>query len=218
MPGLGILSNQAQVHEGKAPSDGELIAEVLAGQTGAFTEIVSRHRGWVERLCSRFFSDREMVRDMAQESFIRTFAGLSGYRQEMPFRAWLRAVVANVCYDELRRRQRRPEDLLPDLEQSELAWAQLVNEASPEDIAEAAEARQEAQSLARKLLDALRPDDRMVITLKETEGLSVGEIANLMGWSEAKVKIRAFRARQLMRRRAEQIFTLRRSAVIRWTA
>jgi RNA polymerase sigma-70 factor, ECF subfamily len=158
-------------------------------------------------LCHRFFSDREMVRDLSQESFIRAFAGLASYRAEMPFGAWLRAIVANICYDELRRRQRRPEDLVADFSGPESTWVQLVNEATPEQIVDAAEQRQEAHELAHRLLDSLRPEDRMVMVLKETEERSVREIAEIMGWSEAKVKIRAFRARQLMRKRAERILS-----------
>src|SRR6266852_2962449 len=110
-------------------SNEELIAEVLGGRTAAFAELASRYRDKVERLCQRFFSDREMVRDLAQESFIRAFTGLSSYRAEMPFLGWLRAIVANACYDELRRRQRRPEDLVADFTAPERAWVQLVTEA-----------------------------------------------------------------------------------------
>jgi RNA polymerase sigma-70 factor, ECF subfamily len=186
-------------------SDDELIAEVRGGRTAAFAELAGRYRERVERLCQRFFSDREMVRDLTQESFIRAFAGFSTYRAEMPFLGWLRAVVANVCYDELRRRQRKPEELVADFDAAEANWIQLVNDASPERIVEAAEQRREAHELAHKLLDSLRPDDRMVMVLKETEDLSVGEIARIMGWSEAKVKVRAFRARQSMRKQAERI-------------
>jgi RNA polymerase sigma-70 factor (ECF subfamily) len=82
-----------------------------------------------------------------------------------------------------------------------------VNEAAPEQIAEAAERQREAYILARRLLDALRPEDRMVMVLRECEELSVGEIAEIMGWSEAKVKIRAFRARQAMRRQADRLLS-----------
>jgi RNA polymerase sigma-70 factor (ECF subfamily) len=188
-----------------AKPDEKLIAEVLAGHTEEFSELASRYRDKVDRLCQRFFSDREMVRDLSQESFIRAFAGLSSYRAEMPFLGWLRAIVANVCYDELRRRQRRPEDLVADFSAPERTWVQFVNEATPEEIVDAAEQRQEAHDLAHRLLDSLRPDDRMVMILKETEDRSVSEIAAIMGWSEAKVKIRAFRARRLMRRNAERI-------------
>jgi RNA polymerase sigma-70 factor (ECF subfamily) len=182
-----------------------LIAEVLAGQTAAFSELTSRHRGKVERLCQRFFSDQEIVRDLAQESFIRAFTRLDTYRAEMPFGGWLRAITANVCYDELRRRHRRPEEFVGDFSSAEHNWAQLVNTASPEEIVSAAEQRREAHDLAHRLLDALKPDDRMVMVLKETEDLSIGEIAEILGWSEAKVKIRAFRARQAMRSLAEKI-------------
>ncbi|MGH8012482.1 MAG: RNA polymerase sigma factor [Candidatus Binataceae bacterium] len=195
--------------------DEELIAEVLGGETAAFAELAARYRTRVERLCQRFFSDHEMVRDLAQESFIRAFAGLSTYRAEMPFFGWLRAIVANACYDELRRRQRRPEELIADFGAPERTWVQLVSDATPEQIVEAAEQRREAHDLAHRLLDSLRPEDRMVMVLKESEELSVSEIAATMGWSEAKVKIRAFRARQAMRKQAERILANRRGRMAR---
>jgi RNA polymerase sigma-70 factor, ECF subfamily len=198
-----------------ATSDDELIAAVLAGQTAEFAELAARYRDKIERLCQRFFSDREMVRDLAQESFIRAFTGLSSYRAEMPFLGWLRAIVANVCYDELRRRQRRPEDLVADFTAPDRVWVQLVTAATPEEIVDAAEQRQEAHDLAHRLLESLRPEDQMVMILKETEDRSINEIAQMMGWSEAKVKIRAFRARQSMRRQAERILSARRNRVER---
>lgn len=207
---LGALAAKLRLRSPAVVTDEELIAEVLAGGTTAFAELASRYRDKVERLCQRFFSDREIIRDLTQESFIKAFTGLSSYRAEMPFGGWLRAIAANVCYDELRRRQRRPEDLVADFSAPEYTWVQLVNEATPEEIVAAAEQRREAHDLAHRLLGTLRPDDQMVMTLKETEELSVTEIARVMGWSEAKVKIRAFRARQLMRKQAERILSGRR--------
>ncbi len=209
------IARQACVGSPAVRPDDELIAEVLAGETAAFAELASRYREKVERLCHRFFGDPEIVRDLAQESLIRAFTKLSTFRAEMPFGAWLHAVVANVCYDELRRRQRRPEDLVADFSAPEYTWAHLVNEASPEEIVSAAEQRQEAVDLAHRLLDSLRPEDRTVMILRETEDLSVAEIAKIMDWSEAKVKIRAFRARQIMRKRAEQILSTRRRRALR---
>ena len=207
---LGALAAKLRLRSPAVATDEELIAEVLAGGTTAFAELASRYREKVERLCQRFFSDREVVRDLAQESFLKAFTGLATYRAEMPFGGWLRAIAANVCYDELRRRQRRPEDLVADFSSPEHTWIQLVNEATPEQIVAAAEQRREAHDLAHRLLETLRPDDQIVMILKETEELSVSEIAQVMGWSEAKVKIRAFRARQLMRRQAVRILSGRR--------
>jgi RNA polymerase sigma-70 factor (ECF subfamily) len=185
--------------------DEELITEVLAGQTDSFSELAGRHRQRVERLCRRFFSDEEMARDIAQESFIRAFTALATYRAEMPFGGWLRAIVVNLCYDELRRRRRRPEELVGDFSAPEVQWMQLVNGATPEQIVGEAEERRESYNLAHRLLDTLKPEDRMVMVLKESEELSVSEIAETLGWSEAKVKIRAFRARQALRKQAERI-------------
>jgi RNA polymerase sigma-70 factor, ECF subfamily len=207
-PKLGSWSEAVQ-------PDDELIAEVRSGHTAAFAELASRYRDRVERMCQRFFSDREIVRDLAQESFIRAFAGLSTYRAEMPFLGWLRAIVANVCYDELRRRRRRPEELIADFSGPEANWVQLVDHSSPEKIVEAAEQRREAHTLAHRLLDSLRPDDRMIMVLRESEGLSVDEVAKIMGWSEAKVKIRAFRARQFMRKQAETILSQQQGRVVK---
>jgi RNA polymerase sigma-70 factor (ECF subfamily) len=198
-----------------APADEELIAEILGGKTAAFAELAARYREMVQRLCRRFFTDTEMAQDLAQESFIRAFANLPAFRVEMRFGGWLRAIVVNACYDELRRRQRRPEELVADFSSPERAWVQLVSEATPEEIVAAAEQRQEAYDLAHKLLDSLRPEDRVVMILKATEDLSISEIGQTMGWSEAKVKIRMFRARQSMRKQAERILTTRRGRAVR---
>jgi RNA polymerase sigma-70 factor (ECF subfamily) len=193
--------------------DDELIAEVRSGQTAVFAELASRYRNRVERLCERFFPDRDVVRDLTQESFLRAFAGFSTYRADMPFLGWLRAIVANVCYDELRRRRRRPVELIADFSAAEANWIHLVEHSTPEQIAAAAEDRREAHILAHRLLDSLRPDDRMVMVLRESEELSVEEVAAIMGWSVAKVKIRAFRARQSMRKQAEAILSQSRPRV-----
>ena len=212
---VAALSSKLRMWSEAVRPDDELIAEVRNGNTAAFAELSSRYRDRVERLCQRFFSDREVVHDLAQESFIRAFAGLSTYRAEMPFAGWLRAIVANVCYDELRRRRRRPEELIADFSGPEANWVQLVDHSTPEQILEAAEQRREAHSLAHRLLDSLRPEDRMVMVLRESEELSVEEVASIMGWSVAKVKIRAFRARQFMRKQAESILSQGRRRLVK---
>jgi len=185
--------------------DDELIADALSGQPAAFSELAMRHRARVERLCQRFFSDPEIARDLAQECFIRAYTGLSTYRKELPFGGWLRAIVTNLCYDELRRRRRRPEELVGDFTAPEVQWMHLVSEATPEQIVAEAEQRREAHALAHRLLETLKPEDRTVVIMKDSEGMNVREIAQAMGWSAAKVKIRAFRARQAMRQQAERL-------------
>jgi RNA polymerase sigma-70 factor (ECF subfamily) len=199
-----------QAASGPVLSDEQLVVEVLRGRHAAFAELASRHRARVERLCRRFFADPEVVRDLSQDAFIKAFTGLPGYRLEESFAGWLRAIVVNVCYDELRRRHRHPEESVADFSSPAVAnWVQLVNTATPEEIVEAAETRREAHDLAHQLLATLRPEDRLVLVLRESEEMSVAEIAKLVGWSTAKVKIRAFRARQTMRKQAERILAAR---------
>lgn len=190
--------------------DENLVAEVRAGDTAAFAELANRHRRRIEHLCRRFFADSELVRDLTQECFLRAFAGLGSYRAEMPFAAWIRTIAVNACYDELRRRRRKPEELVADFSGGELEWVELVNQASPEELAGNAEERREAYTLAHRLLDSLRPEDRLVLVLKDSEEMGVQEIAETMGWSEAKVKIRAFRARQALRKQANRMMGARR--------
>jgi len=193
------------------PSDEQLVVEVLSGRHAAFAELASRHRQRVERLCRRFFSDPEVVRDLSQESFIKAFTGLKSYRLEESFPGWLRAIVVNVCYDELRRRRRHPEESIADFSSPAVCnWAELVSTATPEEIVATAETKREAYDLAHHLLDSLKPEDRTVLILRESEAMSVAEIAKIVGWSTAKVKIRAFRARQSMRKQAERILAARK--------
>ncbi len=185
--------------------DDELIAGALGGEQAAFSELTARYRPRIERICQRFFSDPELARDIAQECFIRAYTALSTYRREMPFAGWLRAIVTNLCYDELRRRRRRPEELVSDFSAPEAQWMRLVEEATPEEIVAEAEGRREAHDLAHRLLDSLRPEDRAVLIMKDSEGMQVSEIADTMGWSQAKVKIRAFRARQALRKSVQRM-------------
>jgi RNA polymerase sigma-70 factor, ECF subfamily len=201
----GVLAFKRFARNVAEPSDQELVAQALGGEPAAFASLASRHRGRVERICQRFFTDSEQVRDLAQETFIHAYGGLKGYRAEIPFPAWLRAIAINLCYDELRRRRRRPEDLVGDFTASEANWVSLVNTATPEQIVQEAEERREAKLLADRLLATLKPEDRLVLTLQNGEDLSVSEIAEIVGWSEAKVKIRAFRARQALRRQAARL-------------
>jgi RNA polymerase sigma-70 factor (ECF subfamily) len=196
-------------------ADVALVAEVRAGDTAAFAELASRHRRRIEHLCRRFFSDVELVRDLTQECFLRAFAGLASYRAEMPFAAWIRTIAVNACYDELRRRRRKPEELVADFAGGEVEWLELVNHASPEELTGEAEERREAYTLAHRLLDSLRPEDRMVLVLKDSEEMGVSEIAETLGWSEAKVKIRAFRARQILRKQASRMLGARRFGIFK---
>jgi RNA polymerase sigma-70 factor (ECF subfamily) len=185
---------------GAGPSDAELVLEVRAGEESAFEELFRRHRRRVALIASRFFRRREQIEEVVQESFAKAFFALGEFsnRQAESFGAWLARIAFNVCYDELRRLKRRPESSLSELDEDEAA--RLRARARPGSDARGVESEAVSRELASKLLARLSPEDRLVLVMLEVEGLSTAEIAEVMGWSVSKVKVRAHRARAHLRR------------------
>ncbi|MGH9897251.1 MAG: RNA polymerase sigma factor, partial [Pyrinomonadaceae bacterium] len=131
---------------------------------------------------------------------IKVFTALGDYSGDRgtSFAAWISRIAVNTCYDALRRVQRRPERLISELSEDEAVWlnSRLRSEGAGDDIEMAAIAR----DLSRKLLSRLNPEDRLVLTLLDVEGLSMPEIAAAIGWTVPKVKVRAYRARISLRK------------------
>jgi RNA polymerase sigma-70 factor (ECF subfamily) len=185
------------------PSDAELVSGARAGREDAedaFEELFRRHRRRVALIASRFFRRREQIEEVVQESFAKAFFALGEFsnRQAESFGAWLARIAFNVCYDELRRLKRRPESSLSELDEDEAAWLRERARAAPD--ARSVETEAVSRELAAKLLARLAPEDRLVLVMLDVEGLSTAEIAEAMGWSVAKVKVRAHRARGRLRR------------------
>ena len=195
-------------HAGEAPpfgleheaSDEALVAAIRAGDETAFETLFERYKRRVARIAGRFFHTREQVEDVLQESFTKAYFALPDFtgRREQSFSAWLTRIVVNSCYDELRRSKRRAESSLTEMADDERDWleTQLRAAGSTSDIENTAVSR----DLAHKLLARLVPEERLLLTLLDAEGLSVAEIAEAMNGSVSKVKVRAHRARAHLRR------------------
>ena len=182
-------------------ADAELAALARGGDESAFEELFRRHRRRVALIASRFFRQREQVEEVVQESFTKAYFALGefGGGRDASFAAWLARIAFNTSYDELRRQKRRPEGALEDLTEEESS--RLAERLRPGSDAEGAAV---SRDLASKLLARLSPEDRLVLVLLDVEGLSVAEIAELMGWGGSKVKVRAHRARAHLRRVLER--------------
>ncbi|MET0646708.1 MAG: sigma-70 family RNA polymerase sigma factor [Pyrinomonadaceae bacterium] len=182
-------------------ADAELAALARGGDESAFEELFRRHRRRVALIASRFFRQREQVEEVVQESFTKAYFALGefGGGREASFAAWLARIAFNTSYDELRRQKRRPEGALEDLTEEESS--RLAERLRPGSDAEGAAV---SRDLASKLLARLSPDDRLVLVMLDVEGLSVAEIAGLLGWTGSKVKVRAHRARAHLRRVLER--------------
>jgi RNA polymerase sigma-70 factor (ECF subfamily) len=181
-------------------ADAGLVARARAGDEDAFEELFKRHRRRVALIAGRFFRNRQQIEEVVQESFTKAFFALGEFsnRQDASFAAWLARISFNACYDELRRQKRRPESALSEVTDEEAA--RLREHLGAERPSGDAESAAVSRDLALKLLSRLSPEDRLVLVMLDVEGLTVAEIAGLMGWSASKVKVRAHRARAHLRR------------------
>jgi RNA polymerase sigma-70 factor (ECF subfamily) len=184
------------------------VSQAREGDDSAFEEIVRRHSARVFHVISRFFRSRSQVEDMAQEVFLKAYTELSSYEGRGSFEGWLSRIATNTCLNELRSRKRHPESLVSDLTEDENSWLEnlpaAVSVESPERNVIIAD-------LTEKVLSKLSPDDRVVLTLMDGEDLSVKEVAELTGWSQANIKVKAFRARRRMRKLLEELLGKRNS-------
>lgn len=170
---------------GDATAEEVLVAASRRGDQQAFGALVRAHERRVFRLAGRFFRHREDAEEVAQETFLRAWSKLGGYRADAPFEHWLTRICLNCCYERLRRRQPRMEEL-------------------PESTA--APTRDPSAGLeVERLLRRLSPADRFVLLLLDGEGWAVEEIARKLGWTTTNVKVRAHRARKRLRRVLEEV-------------
>jgi RNA polymerase sigma-70 factor (ECF subfamily) len=183
------------------PTDAELIAAVLNGETACFEPLVAKYSPRLFATARRYARRESEVEDIVQEIWAKAFQKLSSFRGEAPFEHWLMRLAVRTCYDFLRDHQRNREMTFTELSEPESEWLDRFA-AAPESASEEAAA---VRQLIERVLDMLSPPARLVITLLEIEDRSVKEIAALTGWSVPLVKVRAFRARAEMRKCLQRI-------------
>jgi RNA polymerase sigma-70 factor (ECF subfamily) len=176
--------------------DRALILRCLAGDKQAFEPLVKRHSGHVFRILHRFFSDRMVIEDIAQEVFLKAYTALEAYRQERPFEHWLAKIAVNMCYQHLR--TNRHERLRPESDFSAQEISMLQEKSfTPfrSDKRDPAE-RLMLRTTVEKIMQHLSAKEKMVLILSEVEGMSVQEIAELMEISSINVKVIKVRGRK----------------------
>jgi RNA polymerase sigma factor (sigma-70 family) len=176
-----------------------------AGDESAFAEVMRRYGPRVFRVASRFFRRREQVEEVAQEVFLKAFTQLESFEGRGSLEGWLARIAANTCLNILRGAKRRPEMTASDMSEDEAAWldGKLADVATERH--RAAERAVVAADLTDRVMGTLSPEDRMVLMMIDGEDASIKDVAELMGWSESNVKVRAFRARRRMREAVERL-------------
>ena len=195
------------------PGDIELVRAFQGGNVGAFDQLFLRYHHAINGLTNRLVRDPLLAEDLTQETFFRVLRSLERVDESFNFSAWIHRIATNLCYDELRRRKRGqapqgeegprasssvigiedPDELLGTLASKDMAG-------DPEDALAMRELRREVWEVASRL-----PENyRMVLTLRELQGLNYSAIAAVMGLSESAIETLLHRARR--RFKAEYLY------------
>ena len=154
-------------------ADSAVVARARRGDTAAFDQLYVKHRDKVYTLCLNLCGNRDQAEDLLQETFVRAYRALPGFRGHSEFTTWLHRIVVNLCHEAARRSQRR-------------ADAPAV----------AADADTEVVDNVRAALMRLRPQHRVVLVLRYHQSLSYREISEVLKWSLARVKVTLHRAKR----------------------
>jgi RNA polymerase sigma-70 factor (ECF subfamily) len=174
--------------------DQKLVVRVQKGDKTAFDLLARKYQHKVAKLVSRYVRDRREVEDVTQEALIKAYRAIGGFRGESAFYTWLYRIAVNTAKNYLESQGRRPPGSDVEIEGAELieSGEGLRDQATPE--------RQmltnEIATTVHRVLEHLPPDLRTAITLREIEGMSYEEIAEVMDCPIGTVRSRIFRARE----------------------
>lgn len=192
-PAVGAVLGRVSKPVGPA-DDRELVCRAQGEDKEAFEELIRRHQHRVFAVASGILRKREDVEDIAQQVFVKAYFSLKRFDQRAAFSTWLYKITVNECWDLLRKKKVRPlvyeSDLSEEQARQVITSEEKVNPGP--DISEQIEARENVE----RLLEGLDERDRLMLMLKEVEGYSIEEIADVLNLNGNTVKVRLFRARR----------------------
>jgi RNA polymerase sigma-70 factor (ECF subfamily) len=183
-----------------ARTDEELVTRSQTGDSDSFNQLILRWERPIYALAYRVIGREEDARDVCQETFLRAYRALPGFKGEAKFSSWLYRITLNLCRDWIRKQRRAPVSQMPeDVDLLEMAAATGPTE-SIEDLA----ARRELTAVVAEAMALLPAEQRTAIILKEYHGMTFQEIADLQGCPLSTVKTRLYQGLSVLRRHLEQ--------------
>jgi len=190
---------------GVPPSEGALIAALKRGEDKAFETLVRQHGDYLYRVALRVTRSENEAGEAVQEAFISAFRGIGGFEARSTLKTWLHRLVVNSALTRLRSIERRSEvpidELVPGIED--------VREEPEWDFVESVEVAVERDSVraaVTQAMDRLPDRYRTLLTLRDVEGFSTHEVAQLLGETEGNVKVRLHRARAALKTLLEPLY------------
>jgi RNA polymerase sigma factor (sigma-70 family) len=173
-----------------------LIQQAQDGDVNAYNTLVLHYQNNVYSVAYRIMGEPDAADDATQEAFISAYKALGRYRGGN-FKAWLMRIVTNACYDELRRRKRKPQSSLDEISETYESSPLFISKDAPdpEDI----QVRSALVAAIESCLETLPEEQKIAAVLRDVEGYDYEEIANIMATSLGTVKSRLSRARTKLR-------------------
>jgi len=177
----------------KGDEERELVRLAQKGDEHAFEQLVRRHQQKVFGLVARILHRQDDVEDIAQQVFLKVYLSLRRFDQRAAFSTWLYKITVNECWDHLRKKKVRP--LVYESDLSEEQVSRLDGIATMDRPVEGLDAQAQTRQMLDWVLEVLPEQDRELLLLKEVEGFSVQELAEILNLNVNTVKVKLFRAR-----------------------
>ena len=181
-------------------TDEELVARSMGGDLDSFNQLVLRWERPIYALAYRVIGREEDARDVAQETFLRAFRALKGFKGQAKFSSWLYRITLNLCRDWIRRERRTPVVQAPE----GVDVIELAGEATPSESIEELVSRREIGRAVGKAMSQLPDEQRTAIILKEYHGLTFQEIADLLDCPLSTVKTRLYQGLTVLRKQLRE--------------
>lgn len=186
-------------------TDQQLVARVQKGDKRAFDLLVVKYQHRLAALVSRFIKDADEVQDITQEAFIKAYRGLSNFRGDSQFYTWLYRIAVNTAKNHLVARSRRPPN--DDVEADDAMFFDSADGLRDIDSPEENIMSEQLMAVINQAIEQLPEDLRTALTLREYEGLSYEQIANVMDCPVGTVRSRIFRAREAVDNAMKAMFS-----------
>ena len=175
-----------------------LLERSKAGDIAAFEMLVEAYQKKIFNLAYRITGNYDDAGDLAQEALIRIFKSIANFKEQSTFSTWVYRITTNVCLDDIRKKKNRRVLSLDEeihVEDGEMKRQIMSDDPLPDEIAE----REELRSIVSSAIDSLPEEQRLVISLRDIQGLTYDEIAEVLDCPSGTVKSRINRARQALK-------------------
>jgi len=181
-------------------TDEELVTRSRGGDADSFNQLILRWERPIYALAYRVIGREEDARDVVQETFLRAYRALPGFKGQAKFSSWLYRIALNLCRDWIRKQRRAPVVQIPE----GVEPADLAADSEPAESIEDLVSRRELSGIVEEAMKLLPEEQRTAIVLKEYHGLTFQEIADLQGCPLSTVKTRLYQGLSVLRRHLEK--------------